>query len=526
MQFGKNDQKKKKPVVLVIMDGLGVAPQDPGNAVYLANTQTLDYYWPRFPHGFLHSSGTEVGLPMGVPGNSEVCHLNIGAGKIVIHDLPRIDQAISNGKFFTNEKFLSLIEHVKKYNSNLHIAGLVGSGFAHSSMNHLKSLIDLYWNNLKDTDCKIFIHCFTDGRDSPPKSSANELRIIESWIENKKNFVIASIIGRYYSMDRDERWERTQKAYELLLEGKGEKYDSFNHALESMYQSGLSDEFLTPSILPGFQPLNDKDGLLIFNFRSDRALQLTSSIVLSNFDKFLRNKLLNKLEVVTMSRYGEDLPVEIAFDPDRNDLSLPLAKIISDNALRQLHISESEKFPHVTYFFNGENRHPFPNETWIEIPSPRDVPTYDKKPEMSTYEVTDKLIDELRNNDYDFVLVNYANTDMVGHTGVLEAAIKAVESVDISLKKLIDCVLEKDGTVIITADHGNIEEMINKQTGEVDTQHSIYPVPILFVYNKLKDESEYGRELRFGRLADIAPTILSMLSIEIPKSMSGRNLFE
>jgi len=525
--FFDSNKNKKKLVVLIIMDGLGVAPEDKGNAVYLANTSTLDYYWPRYPHGFLHASGIEVGLPFGVPGNSEVCHLNIGAGKIVIHDLPRIDQSIQNGSFYMNETFFKLIDHVKKHNSNLHLCGLVGSGFAHSSINHLFALIKLFSKELGNANSKIIIHCFTDGRDSPVHDAENQFDKISGVIStlSNDNVLIGSVIGRYYAMDRDLRWDRTEMTYDLLVDSKGESYQNYKDLLTSNYSKGITDEFMTPSILPGFEPVSDNDAMLVFNFRSDRALQLTSSFVLGDFEKFDR-RFIKNLKFATMSRYGPDLPVDIAFDPDRNDLSNPLAKILSDNNLKQLHISESEKFPHVTYFFNGENHTPNLNESWIEIPSPRDVPTYDKKPEMSSYEVTEKLLTEINSNNYDFILVNYANTDMVGHTGVLEAGIKAVESVDKCLDSVIQAVLNQDGAVIITADHGNIEEMINNQTGEIDTQHSIYPVPFLVISPKNKTDSDYGRELRFGRLADIAPTILTLFDIKIPSSMTGRNLLD
>lgn len=526
MVFLTDKNKKKKLVVLVIMDGLGVAPEDKGNAVYLANTSTLDYYWPRYPHGFLHASGIEVGLPYGVPGNSEVCHLNIGAGKIILHDLPRIDQEIQNGRFMKNEILYRLIDHVKKHKSNLHLAGLVGSGFAHSSINHLITSIKLFGQELEGTSSKIIIHCFTDGRDSPPHDAENQFDKINALISNYKNVTIGSVIGRYYAMDRDLRWDRTQKTYELLTEGVGTKFDNYQALFQSSYSNNITDEFILPSVLPGFEKISDNDGMFIFNFRSDRAVQLTSSFVLANFEEFNRHRLLSNLDFVTMSNYGNNLPVEIAFVPERSDLINPLAKIISDNKLIQLHISESEKFPHVTYFFNGENHTPNPNETWIDVPSPRDVATYDLKPEMSSYEVTEKLLIAINSGVNDFILVNYANTDMVGHTGVLEAGIKAVESVDKCLDSVIQAVLNQDGVIIITSDHGNIEEMINNQTGEIDTQHSTFPVPILIISNKTSKDTDFGRELRFGRLADIAPTILTLLNIQIPVTMTGRNLLD
>lgn len=432
----------KKPVVLAILDGLGVAPEDDGNAVYLANTKTLDHYWPRYPHGYLHASGTEVGLPHGVPGNSEVCHLNIGAGKIILHDLPRIDKSISNGDFFTNTNFLKLIDHVNSHNSTLHIAGLVGSGFAHSSMYHLKSLMKLLSKEIKP-DLKIYLHGFTDGRDSPVHNSLVQFEKIDEWLVEFKNIKLATIIGRYFAMDRDERWDRTQKAYNLLTKAKGERYQDWKDAIVSNHTKSITDEFIQPSVIGDYKGISENDGIIFFNFRSDRALQLTQGFVNPNFDKFERDHIIENLEFVTMSKYGENLPVDIAFDPGREDLDTPLAKILSENGLSQLHISESEKFPHITYFFNGENRHPYTNETWIEIPSPRDVSTYDQKPEMSAIEVTKTIVEKINSESFDFILINYANTDMVGHTGVLAAGIKAVETVDSCLAVVLDAVLKK-----------------------------------------------------------------------------------
>lgn len=521
MQFtNKQNNKISKPIVLIILDGLGVAPEDPGNAVYLANTANLDKLWPKYPHGYLHASGTEVGLPFGVPGNSEVCHLNIGAGRIVLHDLPRIDNAINSGLFDSNPIFMKLFEHVKKNNSKLHILGLTGNGFAHSSINHYKAFLKLCSNNGLDNK-NVLIHAFTDGRDSPPHSANIALGKIEEWCEQYKVGKIASLIGRYYAMDRDDRWERTQKAYDLLTSGIGEKFDNWKLALEKSYANNVTDEFLNPVVLPDFQTIGNDDAVIIMNFRSDRALQLTMCFSLVNFEGFDRKVVLNDLTFVTMSKVGDNLPVQIAFEMPQSENIATLSEIISDHSLKQFHIAESEKFPHVTYFFNGENHQPHLNETWEEIPSPRDVPTYDKKPEMSAYQVTDRLISEIKKNTNDFILVNFANTDMVGHTGVLEAGIKAVETVDDCLGKIIPEILKLNGTAIITSDHGNVDEMINMVTGQVDTEHSTYPVPFLVVSNNLKP-----RDLRFGRLADIAPTVLKMLEIEIPSFMTGRNLLD
>ncbi|QQR93300.1 2,3-bisphosphoglycerate-independent phosphoglycerate mutase [bacterium] len=515
---------RSKPIVLCVLDGLGAAPPDPGNAVDFANTPNLDFLWPRYPHGYLYASGTEVGLPFGVPGNSEVCHLNIGAGKIVMNDLSRIDNAIVKGEFDKNPVFENLIKNCIDNGSNLHILSLAGLGYTHSSINHLKSFIKLVLarSELKnDLNNRVFIHAFTDGRDSGPKTSKQALEEIQDACDRFKIGKIASLVGRYYAMDRDDRWERTKVAYDLIIEGQGEHYDNFYEAIDASYASNITDEFITPKIFPEFENIKCNDSVIFLNFRSDRAIQLTESLVLPNFDKFERKHICGQLHLATMTNFYNGLVSNdrVAFHSIEENIPNPLAKVISDAGLKQLHIAESEKFPHVTYFFNGANHEPNPQEDWVEVPSPRDVPTYDYKPQMSAHELTDEVLERINNNTYDFILINFANPDMVGHTGVLKAGIKAIETVDECIGRIYPEVLKLGGTMIITSDHGNVEEMINKVTGDIDTQHSINPVPFIFIKN-----GENPREIRFGRLADISPTILNLLQIPVPHDMTGRDL--
>lgn len=534
-----------KPVVLIILDGWGIAPVGPGNAVAQAKTPNFTKFWTVYPHTQLTASGQAVGLPKGEKGNSETGHLNLGAGQIIFQDLPRIDMAIADGTFFENEVFKKAVEHTKKYSSSLHFLGLIGAGGVHSSLEHLIALLHFAKNEKVD---KVYLHLFTDGRDSPPNSSSIYLNQIEEVIKKIGVGKIATLCGRYYAMDRDNHWERTKKAYDALTLGVGKETNYWQTAIQESYAQGKTDEFLEPVILDKEGLIKDSDAVIFFNFRIDRPRQLTKAFVLPDFEKlnpkktsfdpyaeryglkiyeapkgtttFKREKVLKNLFFVTMTEYEKNLPVWVAFPPET--VKLPLARLLAENGLRQLHIAESEKYPHVTVFFDGGREKPFVGEDWVEIPSPR-VPTYDLKPEMAAYELTEQVLKRIKSNFYDFILVNFANPDMVGHTGVISAGIKACEAVDECLGKIVSCVLNLGGVCVITADHGNVEEMINLTTGEVDTEHSANPVPLIIVSREF---NQGGRILPRGILADVAPTLLPFLGIEKPQLMTGRNLLQ
>jgi 2,3-bisphosphoglycerate-independent phosphoglycerate mutase len=532
-----------KPVVFIILDGWGIAPPGPGNAVTLAKTPNFNKFWAAFPHTQLTASGEAVGLPHGEVGNSETGHLNLGAGQIVFQDLPRINLAIADGSFYQIPAFKEVAEYVRQNNSSLHLLGLVGSGGAHSSLGHLFALLRFAaQEGLK----KVWLHLFTDGRDSPPTSAFVFLNQIQMATEKIGVGRIATLIGRYYAMDRDLRWERTQKAYELLVEGKGEKVDSLKAAIQKSYGEGKTDEFIEPLVVNKEGLIKDNDGIIFFNFRIDRPRQLTKAFVLPDFEKlkitratfdpyaeryglrlyqapegtttFQRKKTLKNLFFVTMTEYEKGLPTKTAFPPEI--VKIPLARVIAENNLHQFHISETEKERFVTYYFDGQREKPFPNEDWVEIPSPK-VATYDLKPEMSAFEVTQEVLKRLPELNYHLTVINYANPDMVGHTGVISAGIKACEAVDECLGKVVNYVFNSGGVCVITADHGNVEEMIDPLTGGVDTKHSINPVPFLVVSRHFGSS---GRFLREGILADVAPTILSIMGLSKPDLMTGQSL--
>lgn len=509
---------RPKPIVLIMMDGVGVAPQNPGNAVTLADTPNLDKLWPKYPHTYLNAAGINVGLPQGVDGNSEVGHMNVGAGKIVFQELPRIDNAINNGSFNKNKKLIPAFE-VAKNGGTVHIIGLLGAGQVHSSYGHLLALLDMAVEKGLSGD-QVLLHVFTDGRDSPPDGAAKYLERLSVELERLKLGRIASITGRYYAMDRDTRWERTRKAYELITEAKGTEVKDWQSAIGSSYTAKKLDEYIEQYVVvPGGKQkhsVKPGDSVVFFNFRPDRAVQITQAFEDENFDGWER-EMIKDVYFVGMSNYEKGFPHNQAFPPE--EINNPVGKVISQNRLRQLRIAESEKFPHVTYFINGRNQTQMPGEDWIEVPSPKDVATYDQKPEMSARMVTDVLIKNIEEDIYDFIVVNYANADMVAHTGVLNASIKAMQIVDECIGRVYEAVMKKNGAIVISADHGNAEEMFNRQTGKADTKHSTNPVPLIIVQEGLAQ-----RELSYGILADIAPTILTMLGLDIPEDMTGRNL--
>jgi 2,3-bisphosphoglycerate-independent phosphoglycerate mutase len=518
-----------KPVYLIILDGSGENPILEGNAIAQAQTPTIDKLTRFYPQTLLQASGISVGLPWGEMGNSEVGHLTLGAGRVIYQSLPRITLAIQDGSFFKNEGLLAAVENAKKNNSALHIMGLASYGNVHSSLDHLYALLELAKNSELE---KIYLHIFTDGRDAPPQSAIKVVKDIEERLKNFPSARIASIIGRYFAMDRNDNWDRTEKAYNMLTQGMGQKEKSAEAAIQHVYDSNITDEFIEPIVIEDESgnvfPIKEKDSLIFFNFREDRARQLTKAFSLPTFSKFARKIYLPDIEFVAMTMYEENLPVDVAFGPI--EIRKCLGEVLSQNNIPQLRIAETEKYAHVTYFFNGGREEPFPGEDRILVPS-QSVSTYDKAPEMSAYQITEKILDDLGQGKHAFTLINFANADMVGHTGKLKPTIEAIEAVDECLGKLIPNILKIDGQIFITADHGNAEEVINPRTEEIDTEHSTFPVPFWYISpgkEKQKSESDIIKVKNSvgGLLSDVAPTILAAMNIPVPSEMTGQNLLE
>lgn len=497
-----------KPVVLCIMDGFGIRNEIHGNAVLQAKTPNIDYLWNNYPHSLLEASGELVGLPKGQMGNSEVGHLNIGAGRIVYQPIQLITKSINDRSFFSNENILEVINHTKKNNSKLHILGLLSDGGVHSHIEHLMALIDL----AKKQEIKeLYLHMFLDGRDTLPDIAYQFLKQLEDKIKESKIGIIATISGRYYAMDRDNRWDRIKKAYDAITLGIGEKYNNSKEVIDANYERGIFDEFVIPAVLDEKGIIEKNDGLIVFNFRPDRLRELFSALTNPNFISFER-PFIENLKLVTMMPVGDEVISKPAFKLDI--LENTLGDYLSLKGYKQLRISETEKYAHVTYFFDGGIEKDIEGCTKILIPSPQ-VATYDLKPEMSAHEITDKLLSEIDKDFYDFIIVNYANCDMVGHTGILEAAIKAVETVDECIGRLYQKVKEKGGIILLTADHGNSEYMLDENNNQI-TAHTTNKVPFIITNNNY--------QVSDGKLADIAPTILKLLNIEIPKDMTGNSL--
>ena len=510
--------KQAKPLALIILDGWGVAPEGDSNAISLAHKPFWERISVAYPHTVLQSSGEEVGLPAGEAGNSEVGHINIGAGMIVYQELSRINMAISDGSFLQNEALLTATETAKKNKSNFHILGLVGRGGVHSSLEHFYALL---WLAKSQGLSSVYLHIFADGRDSPPTSGLGIIKEIQEKISEIGIGKIASISGRYYAMDRDNRWDRTSKSYRAIVQGIGDKTNDLIGLVESLYQQQITDEFIEPTLVEdgGLHIVEEGDAVVFFNFRSDRARQLTRAFVDPTFSEFQPRELKKNLAFVTMTQYEKNLPVLIAFPPP--SIAYPLAAVLSMHELKQLHIGETEKYAHITYFLNGGKEDPFPGEDRVHIPSPK-VSTYDKKPEMSANEITDYVCSRIQQGFYDVYIINFANADMVAHTGSIEATVKAVEILDSSIEKITKMVLSLGGSVVITADHGNAEVMINPSTNKVDPEHTTNPVPFIVVSGVF--ETKQNLQLPVGILADVAPTLLSLLGIPVPSSMTGRNL--
>lgn len=506
----------KKPVMLMILDGFGIAEKSEGNAVALAKKPNFDRLVKEYPNTQLQASGMAVGLPEGQMGNSEVGHLNIGAGRIVYQELTRITKSIEDGDFFENEALMKAMKNAKENNASLHLMGLLSDGGVHSHIDHLKGLLEFA---KKEGLQKVYVHAFMDGRDVPPSSGKEFIIKAEEIMKEVGVGQIATVSGRYYAMDRDNRWERVQLAYNAIVLGEGEKASSAVEAIENSYHDEKTDEFVLPCVIEEdghpTATIKNGDSVVFFNFRPDRARELTRAINDKEFAGFKRETL--NLTFVTMTQYDKTLEgVNIAFKPQT--LVNTLGEYVSSKGLEQLRIAETEKYAHVTFFFNGGVEKENPGEERKVIPSPK-VATYDLKPEMSAYEVTDELLNRLDQDKYDMIILNFANPDMVGHTGVVKAAVKAIEAVDECLGKIVDKVLEKDGTVFITADHGNAETEIDFSTGNPFTAHTTNPVPFVWVSNNIN-----GRTLKSGKLADIAPTMLNVMNLEVPKEMTGECL--
>jgi len=508
----------KKPLVLMILDGWGINPSPVHNAVALAKTPNLSRYLKEYPHTAIKTSGMAVGLPEGQMGNSEVGHLNLGAGRIVYQELTRVTKSILDGDFFTNPVLLECIAKVKASGGRLHLSGLLSDGGVHSHNTHLYALLELA---KREGLTDIFVHCLLDGRDTPPQSGAEYLMQLEAEIVRIGVGKVATVMGRYYAMDRDTRWDRVEKAYNAMVHGLGELCVSSQDAIAQSYASKIYDEFVVPAVIceegaPVGQLL-DEDGFIFFNFRSDRAREITRALALDDFDGFVRSNRPALSGYVCLTEYDATFGLPIAFAS--TELKNLFGGVLADAGLKQLRIAETEKYAHVTFFFNGGSEIPFAGEDRALIPSPKEVATYDLKPEMSAEQVTEKLLKLLGQDQYDVVVLNFANCDMVGHTGVEAAAIKAVETVDACAGRIVAKVQELGGAVLITADHGNAEQM-QDENGEPFTAHTTNPVWLVLV-----DDSRKNATLReCGRLADIAPTMLKMLGLSQPQEMTGDSL--
>jgi len=504
--------------MLMILDGWGIYPPGPGNAVHLARTPNLDRWLIEYPNTRLKTCGKAVGLPEGVMGNSEVGHLNIGAGRVVYQDLLRIDMAIENGAFFDNPALNRAMTRAANNKGVLHLIGLVSDGGVHSQLTHLLALLDMARQRGLSDVC---VHALLDGRDTAPDGGQAYIAQVQAHIQKTGTGAIASICGRYYAMDRDTRWDRTEKAYRMLTMGEGRTARDPVAAVGDAYQRGESDEFVTPIVITGSddQPramVRDGDAVIFFNFRADRARQLTRAFTDPNFEGFQRVILPRLSQYVCMTMYDESFGLPVAFPPEH--LYAILGETISAQGLHQLRIAETEKYAHVTYFFNGGEERPFENEDRCLIPSPRDVPTYDHKPDMSAVAVTEEVLKRIASDRYDLIVLNFANMDMVGHTGVIAAAVQACETVDRCAGRIAEAILAKAGALLITADHGNAETMLSNE-GKTFTAHTTNPVHLILIAEQYKHV-----RLREGILGDIAPTILQLMEISQPLQMTGQTL--
>jgi len=513
-----------KPVILVILDGWGANETEKGNAIKQGKTPVIDKIEKLYPSTFLQASGIAVGMPWGEAGNSEVGHLTLGAGRIIYQSVPRIVFAIKDGSFFENPALVQAVQHVKKNNSCFHVMGLVSSGSVHSYIEHLYGLIEL----AKREKIKLRLHAFTDGEDAPPKEGLEMVKKVKEKLSRVEDGEIATVMGRVFPMDRNKNWELVKKAYDCMVNGKGNKFKDPIKIIESAYSQGLSDPFIEPGLVldQNNNPLGliqDNDSIVFFNFRKDRGRQLTKAFVLSDFEGFPRKQLKN-LCFVTMTEYEKGLPVKVAFPPI--EVNNHLTEVLSKSGKKTLKIAETEKYAHVTYFFNGGKEKVYPGEKRILVPS-KTIPQYDKFPEMAASDVTENVVQGLNSGNFDFILVNYANTDMVAHTGDFQATIKAVETVDSCLNPLLELAEKEKCYLLITADHGNAEQMIDLKTGEFIPEHSTNPVPFYLISKDLKRKKPQlvaSASSPQGILSDVAPTVLELMKLPQPSEMTGKSL--
>jgi 2,3-bisphosphoglycerate-independent phosphoglycerate mutase len=513
MAANNEDAQGARRVALIILDGWGYAPPGPGNAVALADTPVWDALWDEYPHVLLEASGEAVGLPPGVMGNSEVGHLTIGSGRIIYQDLSLINRAVGDGSFYENPVLGAVMDKVVERDGSLHLMGLVSEGGVHSSIVHLKALVAM-------AKCRgirrLFIHAFTDGRDTPPDSGVGYVEDVVRFLVQEGVGMVATVSGRYYAMDRDRRWDRLKLAYDALVHNEGLRAEDAVAAVRQSYERGETDEFIRPTIVgDGMESrIRSGDGLIFFNFRPDRARELSGALTQPSFAQFDRGEPLTGLAFACMTEYDPEMVLPVAF-PKMEPKNV-LAEVISKAGLSQLHIAETEKYAHVTFFFNGGREEPFSGERRILVPSPKDVATYDEKPEMSAYEVTERLEEAVRESPPDFCVLNFANPDMVGHTGNIEAAVEAVGHVDRCLGRAVQAFESIGAKILVTADHGNVESMLFCD-GHECTAHSVNPVPLILL--------EKGSTLREGAgLSDIAPTVLCFLGLQAPPEMTGSSL--
>ena len=501
-----------KKAVLIIMDGYGLAAPSRGNAIYVAETPNLDRLFAENPHTTLQASGLDVGLPEGQMGNSEVGHTNMGAGRVVFQILPKMTQEIQNGKFFQNPVYIKAMEDAKQNGKALHVMGLMSDGGVHSHITHVFAILDMAKQRGVE---KVYVHCFLDGRDVPPTSGAGFIRQLKEKCDALGNAKIATVQGRFWGMDRDKRWDRVEKGYNAIVCGEGVQDPDPVHAVEASYANGKTDEFVEPVVCCADGQINQGDSVIFMNFRPDRAREMTWALNLEDFDGFERKKKVFPLSYVCTAQYDEALPLPIAYPPEV--IENTLGDYVSSLGYKQFRVAETEKYAHVTFFFNGGVEKETEGEVRCLVPSPKEYPTYDLIPEMSAVKVCDKVVEAIASDEYGLIVCNFANCDMVGHTGVMEAAVKAVQTVDACIGRIMAEVAKHPDTVLlVTADHGNADVMFDEATGKVNTAHTTNPVPFVVC--------EKGITLHPGRLADIAPTILHVMGLEQPKEMTGECL--
>ncbi len=502
-----------RPALLCILDGWGWRTDKRDNAIAAARTPNYASLLNDCPHALLQTSGRAVGLPQGQMGNSEVGHMNIGSGRIVAQDLPRIDAAIEDGSLGARPALRVLIEKVRTAKGAVHLMGLLSPGGVHSHQDHMAALVQI----LSQAGVPVFVHAFLDGRDTPPKSARGFIEKFLDDIEGAAGVRMATLSGRYYAMDRDKRWDRVQKSYDAMVDANAPRHTDIFAALDASYAENVTDEFVIPVVLGDYAGMGDGDAILFANFRADRAREICLSLLDAGFEGFARDRVVMFSAAVGMTEYSEELAAMMTavFPPE--DVRETLGEVMAEHGLKQLRIAETEKYAHVTFFLNGGREEPFPGEDRILVPSPK-VSTYDHKPEMSAYQVTDRLVEAIESGKYDLIVANYANPDMVGHTGIMQAAVKAVDTIDQCLGRLRTAIEKSQGVMLLTADHGNIEMMKDPVTGEPHTAHTLFDVPII-AFNAPK-----GMQLENGRLADVAPTMLALMGLAQPGPMTGHSL--